>query len=250
VAILILDVMKVLAGVDTDVILYPFRNSYELFPIMLATALMQLGNELGKYVDKGKFERFSARPVANCRLSLALGSSLYPDALCDAARDQLGAYNIQLYPKLLNYPSVVRAGFLLYSHKLHHSEEFQRELTRAISRPSASKWRRAAATIDLHPADYTSVAGKPAFIPSAICIECQEHDLSLVRAELQNLYPLRQKADRGKYPRQVKASFCNTYNRYELDQVDDHSKDITKSLWHVQLLTNQRERYASIAHLL
>ncbi len=155
-----------------------------------------------------------------------------------------------MYPKLLNYPSVVRAGFLMYSHKHHHSEAFKNDLSTYVSRPVASKWRRAAQTIDLHPADYVSEGGKQKFIPSAICFECQEHDLALVRTQLQTIYPIRIKSNRFEYPRQTRASFCNTYNRYELDQVDDHSKEVAKSLWHVQLLTNQRERYASIAHLL
>jgi hypothetical protein len=159
-------------------------------------------------------------------------------------------YNMQMYPKLLNYPSVVRVGFLLYSHKYHHSEKFQDALEKYILHPVASKWRRAAATINLHLADTVSVAGKAAIIPSAICIECREHDLALVRSELQHIYPLRPRQYRFSYPRQVKSSFCNTFNRFELDQVDEQSQDIAKSLWHIQLLTNQRERYASIAHLL
>jgi hypothetical protein len=242
--------MLVLVGVDHEIILYPYRASYELPPLESAEVLIQLGNDLHKYVDKGKFDRFSARPVPNCRLSLALGSGCHPGDLCAYSRDRLNSYNMQMYPKLLNYPSVVRVGFLMYSHKHHHSEAFQQELPNYISRPVASKWRRAATTIDLHPADYVSVNGKPAFIPSAICFECQEQDLALVRAQLQTLYPLRPKPDRFDYPRQAKATFCNTYNRYELDQVDEQSKGIAKSLWHIQLLTNQREWYASFAHLL
>jgi hypothetical protein len=247
VATLIVRLMQVISEVDADIMFFPYRASYELPPLGMPSELMALGNELYKYVDKGKFERFSSRPVENCRLSIALGSSVTPDDLCDGARDRLYAINMQLYPKLLNFPSVVRAGFLLYSHKLHHSATFQRELSSYISRPVASKWRRAAATIDLHPDDRGTVDGKQAFIPSAICIECQEQDLPLVRVELQRVYPLRPKPNRFEYPRQVKASFCNTFNRYELDQVDELSKEIAKSLWHVQKLTNLRERYASIA---
>jgi hypothetical protein len=250
VATLIADLMLVLVGVDIEIILYPYRASYEPAAIVTASVLLGFGNETHKYVDKGKFDRFSSRPAPNCRLSIALGSSLRPAALCEDARDGLTQFNMQMYPKLLNFPNVVRAGFLLYSHKHHHSEAFQRDLSKYVSRPVASKWRRAAATTDLHSADYTSVAGKPAFIPSAICIECQEQDLALVRSELQNLYPLSSKSNRFTYPRQVKASFCNTFNRYELEQVDEMSKEFARSLWHIQLLTNLRERYASYTHIL
>jgi hypothetical protein len=250
VAAVIGEAMHEIATADSELVFYPYRASYYLQPIGKAADLVALGSDVGKYVDKGKFDRFSARAVKNCRLSIALGSSLEPKELCDAARDPLFARNIQLYPKLLNFPCVVRAGFLLYSHKLHHSEDFERELQASISCPVALKWRRAAATIDLHKADSAAVGGKAAFLPSAICMECKESDLALVRAQLQNLYPLIQKADRFEYPRQTKATFCNTYNWYELEQVDEHSKDVAKALWHVQLLTNQRERYASIALLL
>jgi hypothetical protein len=242
--------MREVAIADPELIFYPYRASYYLKPIGATAELLALGSDVSKYVDKGKFDRFSARPVKNCRLSIALGSSLEPPVLCEAVRDPLFALDIQLYPKLLNYPVVVRAGFLLYSHKLHHSDKFQSELQSAISCPIASKWRRAAATIDLHQADTLPVNGKPAFLPSAICIECKESDLALVRAQLQHIYPLHPREDRFEYPRQTKASFCNTYNWYELDQVDDLSKEMAKTLWHIQLLTNQRERFASIALLL
>jgi hypothetical protein len=250
VANLIADVMQILVGVDQDIILYPYRATYELPPLLSAETLIHLGNDLHKYVDKGKFDRFSARAVPNCRLSIALGSGRQPVDLCGQARDQLHSFNMQMYPKLLNYPAVVRAGFLLYSHKHHHSESFQEALPKYISRPVASKWRRAATTIDLHQADYATTNGKQAFIPSAICFECQEQDLALVRAQLQALYPLQPKPDRFDYPREAKATFCNTYNRYELDQVDEQSKETAKQLWHIQLLANQRERYVSFAHLL
>jgi hypothetical protein len=251
VATLITTLMKALSGVDGDIVFYPYRATYNLPPLSPApSTLKNLGNELYKYVDKGKFERYSARPVPNCRLSIALGSSMAPEAFCDRARDPLYALDMQMYPKLLNFPSVVRVGFLLYSHKLHHSLSFQRDLSVAVSRPVASKWRRAAATIDLHTVENAEAGGKQAFVPSAICIECSEPDLAYVRAELRLLYPLQQKPNRFEYPRQVRASFCNTFNRYELDHVDDHSRAVAKSLWHIQLLTNQRERYATIAPLL
>jgi hypothetical protein len=130
-----------------------------------------MGTDLAKYVDRGKFDQYSARPASNCRLAITLGSLITPVKLGDQARDQLMQYNMQLYLKLLNYPSVVQAGFLLHSHKLHHMEGFQNSLSNYISHRVASNWRQAA-VIAIHPANSVSIAGKPAIIPSAICIEC------------------------------------------------------------------------------
>jgi hypothetical protein len=133
-------VLEILQGLDKDVIIYPFRACSKP-AIVQPTALLTLNRDTQEYIDKGHFSQFPGRATPNCRLAVALGSSLSTDALCEEAMEVLRPMGTMIFAREMNYPSIGRAGFLLYSHRCHHSNTFRSELQRAVTKIIATKWR-------------------------------------------------------------------------------------------------------------
>lgn len=243
--------LNVLQTCDNSTILYPYKVSYNRPAINNPAALLTLSDEeLEKYVDKGHFARYPMKATPKCRFALFLGSISEIPNLVKQAKELLTPHSVQLWVRALNYPSIGRAGFLVYLHKYHLSDTFENELQLKTKFDLSMKWRRATVKWDLYSTDSEAEAGKRPFIPAAIMIECKEQELSLVRTILTRIYPMIKREDRFTYPCGIRLMFGHSYNPHEFERIQDESFENVKALWHIQKLANMRIRSASVHHII
>lgn len=244
------EALTVLQSVDKRVLLYPYRAAAKKKAIDNPGHLVTLNQDLYDYVDKGSFFRYSSKEVKSCRFSIAIGAVMDIHKLCESAQELLLPFQSQVYPRSLNYPSIGRVGFFLYSHQKQLSDTLIKQLQQAVKFKISLQWRRAIVKWDLYAADAKSEDGKSSDIPHAILIECQEQEIKTCRRALQLLYPLRHRHDRFTYPCGIRLTFGHSYNGHEIDQVPEDSSNNIRSMWHIQKLANRRLRATSLSSII